>query len=249
MPTNQKVTTAISHDQVAVRSIVTYTRVSTRDQGTSGLGLDAQTDATGHFCRSEGFHIVERFTDVASGRLPLEARPGLQAALERGRKLRCPVVVSKLDRLSRDVSFISGLMSRGVPFIVAELGADTDSFILHLYAALSEKERALISERTRAALLIKKAQGFQLGNRTNLGEARQQAARARRQGADQFALRVGPTVIELRAKGFSLSAIAKQLNAMRVPTANAGRWHGASVSNLLRRMETCSNPAPTGLAR
>jgi DNA invertase Pin-like site-specific DNA recombinase len=87
----------------------------------------------------------------------LDRRPQLAAALGQARKAKCPVIVAKLDRLSRDVHFISGLMSHRVPFIVAELGADADPFMLHLYAALAEKERALISARTRAALAAKKA--------------------------------------------------------------------------------------------
>src|SRR4029079_8678950 len=97
--------------------------------------------------------------------------PQLAPALAEARRRRCPIAVAKLDRLSRDVHFISGLMAQRVPFIVAELGADADPFMLHIYAALAEKERALISERTRAALAQKKAQGVVLGNRTNLADA------------------------------------------------------------------------------
>jgi DNA invertase Pin-like site-specific DNA recombinase len=121
--------------------VVMSRRVSTREQGRSGLGLEAQRETIEHFCNAEGFEIVAGFDDIASGALPIEARAGLAAALAKARKLKCPVVVSKLDRLSRNVAFISGLMARGVPFIVAELGADTDTdpFVLHLFAALAEK--------------------------------------------------------------------------------------------------------------
>src|SRR4051812_20553294 len=111
---------------------VIYTRVSSDEQGRSGLGLEAQAQAISKFCADEGFAVAARFQDVASGKLPLDGRPGLAAALDRARREKCPVIVSKLDRLSRDVAFISGLMSRGVPFIVAELGVDTDPFVLHL---------------------------------------------------------------------------------------------------------------------
>ena len=86
------------------------------------------------------------------------------------KRLRCPVLVAKLDRLSRDVHFIAGLMAQRVPFLVAELGADVDPFMLHIYAALAEKERRMISERTRAALAVRKGQGARLGNRTNLAD-------------------------------------------------------------------------------
>jgi len=101
----------------------------------------------------------------------LDRRPQLAAALATGRARKCPVIVAKLDRLSRDVAFISGLMAQRVPFIVAELGRDADPFMLHLYAALAEKERRLISERTKAALSARKSQGARLGNRQNPREA------------------------------------------------------------------------------
>ena len=101
----------------------------------------------------------------------------LAAALASARQAKCPVVVAKLDRLSRDVAFIAGLMAQRVPFIVAELGADADPFMLHLYAALAEKERRLISDRTRAALSSRKTTGTKLGNPTNTAEAAAQGSR------------------------------------------------------------------------
>lgn len=217
------------------RQIVSYRRVSTQEQGKSGLGLQAQADAIRRFCDVERFSIAGEFADVASGKLPLEARQGLAGALEHARRLRCPVVVSKLDRLSREVAFIAVLMARQVPFIVAELGVDTDPFVLHRYAALSEKERALISQRTRAALIAKKAQGFQLGNSTNLDYARTLAAEANRTIADHFAVRVGGVIDEMRGHGMTFRAIATRLNQMRVPTARGGQWHAATVRNTLQR--------------
>jgi DNA invertase Pin-like site-specific DNA recombinase len=145
------------------------------------------------------------------------------------------VVVAKLDRLSRDVHFISGLMSHRVPFIVAELGADADPFMLHLYAALAEKERALISTRTKAALAAKKAAGARLGN-PRAAEAAIKAHAANRVAADQFASNVLPVVREIQAAGItSLAAIAAALNARGVRTARGGTWHSSTVRNLLLR--------------
>jgi len=111
-----------------------------------------------------GNALVGERTEIETGKGAdaLERRPELAAALADARKAKCPVLVAKLDRLSRDVHFISGLMSHRVPFIVAELGADADPFMLHLYAALAEKERRLIGERTRSALAARKAQGAKL---------------------------------------------------------------------------------------
>jgi DNA invertase Pin-like site-specific DNA recombinase len=146
------------------------------------------------------------------------------------------VVVAKLCRLSRDVGFISGLMAQRVPFIVAELGSDADPFMLHIYAALAEKERALISDRTRAALVQKKAQGVVLGNPTNLADASAKGAIANRAAADAFAANVLPIVRQIEASGVKGSrAIAAALNARGVRTARGGAWHATAVRNLLGR--------------
>jgi DNA invertase Pin-like site-specific DNA recombinase len=125
--------------------------------------------------------------ETGKGDDALERRPVLREALAQAKKAKAAVVVAKLDRLSRDVAFISGLMAQRVPFIVAELGADADPFMLHIYAALAEKERNLIAERTRLALARKKAQGAQLGNRTNLAEACAKGTAANKKAADAFA--------------------------------------------------------------
>jgi DNA invertase Pin-like site-specific DNA recombinase len=140
-----------------MKPAVIYWRVSTSEQGKSGL--DAQASAIARFCAAEGFEVIAGFDDVGSGKLGLEGRPGLTAALAKAARLKCPVIVSKLDRLSRDV-----------PFIVAELGADVDPFVLHLFAALGQKERQLISQRTKDALAPMVGTG-RLGNKTNLAEA------------------------------------------------------------------------------
>ena len=124
----------------------------------------------------------------------LERRPQLAAALAKARKLKCAVLVAKLDRLSRDVHFISGLMAHKVPFIVAELGADCDPFTLHLYAALAEKERALISHRTREALKAAKARGVVLGS-PKLAETRDHALASVKAEADRFADNIAPIIV------------------------------------------------------
>ncbi len=216
-----------------MRQAIGYIRVSTGEQGRSGLGLAAQEDAIRRFAEAEGYDLTEIITEVASGKLGLDDRDGLRTALAKAAKLHCPVVVSKLDRLSRSVAFISGLMSRGVPFIVAELGADTDPFILHLFAALSEKERKLISVRTKAALQQKLAAGAVLGNRTNLGEAQAKGQASNKAKAIEFAGKVQPLVKQYRDQGLSLAGIASKLNDVGVRTARGGAWHAMTVRNLL----------------
>src|SRR4051812_28337112 len=123
--------------------IVVYLRVSSVVQGKSSLGIEAQRAAVGRFAAEHGFAIVAEPVQVETckGSDALERRPQLGAALTKAKGLRCPILVAKLDRLSRDVAFISGLMAQRVPFIVAELGPDVDPFMLHVYAALAEKER------------------------------------------------------------------------------------------------------------
>jgi DNA invertase Pin-like site-specific DNA recombinase len=134
------------------KEIVTYVRVSTEGQHKSGLGEEAQRRALDAFAAQHGLRVAAAYADTASGAAPLTKRPGLAAAILDARKRKCPVVVARLDRLSRDVHFISGLMAEKVPFVVTAFGLDVDPFMLHIYAAVAQKERALISERTKAAL-------------------------------------------------------------------------------------------------
>ena len=126
-----------------MRQIVSYIRVSTGKQGKSGLGIEAQREAIARFAAAEGCEVLSEVVEVETGKGAdaLDRRPKLAEALARARKSKASVVVAKLCRLSRDVAFISGLMAQRVPFIVAELGADADPFMLHIYAALAEKER------------------------------------------------------------------------------------------------------------
>jgi hypothetical protein len=149
---------------------------------------------------------------------------------------RCPVIVAKLDRLSRDVSFVAGLMAQRVPFIVAELGADADPFMLHLYAALAEKERRLISERTRSALAARKAQGAKLGNRSNAADAAAIGRKVQTVEAAAFAANVLPIIESLRVYGVrDLRGLASALNNRGVLTARGGWWHVSNVKNLIDR--------------
>lgn len=219
-----------------MRQAVSYLRVSTASQGRSGLGIDAQREAVNRFAEAEGFEIIAEFEEHESGKGAdaLDRRPELKAALARAKKGKCPVLVAKLDRLSRDVAFISGLMANRVPFIVAELGADVDPFLLHLYAALGQKERALISERTKAALARAKANGRVLGNPKNLANAGKIGAAANVERARATAANVLPTIAPLSASGMTLRAIAAKLNERRIPSPRGGEWHASSVRNALR---------------
>ena len=152
---------------------IAYLRVSTQRQHRSVLGIEAQRTAIERFAATESLKITAEYVEAETGKGSdaLDRRPQLAAALAAAKAAKCSVVVAKLDRLSRDVAFVAGLMAQRVPFIVAELGRDADPFMLHLYAALAEKERRLISERTKAALAAKKSAGAVLGNVRNLDVA------------------------------------------------------------------------------
>jgi DNA invertase Pin-like site-specific DNA recombinase len=220
------------------KACIEYVRVSSKAQGRSGLGLEAQREAITRFCEAERFTVVESFVEVESAKGDtLIRRPKLKAALKAARKLkdddyRCaPIIVAKLDRLSRDVHFISGLMTERVPFICADLGRDTDPFLLHIYAAFAERERRMISLRTKEGLAQAKARGVKLGGENV--QSRLNQARARE---DAEALK--PILRDIiDGTGMNTNAIARELNSRRVPTATkSGKWYPTQVIRLLRRL-------------
>ena len=154
------------------------------------------------------------------------------------------MLVSKLDRLSRDVAFVSGLMAQRVPFIVAELGRDADPFMLHLYAALAEKERRLISERTTAALAAKKASGIRLGNPRNIAQAGELGRNSQTKAADEFMAQLLPIIEAIRNAGATtLEAMSQALNQRGIRSARGGPWRASSVASLLARARQTSTTA------
>lgn len=212
-----------------MKPAIAYIRVSTQKQGRSGLGLEAQQAALARFAEAESFTFRDTYQEVetAKGDDALERRPQLAAAIKAARKLKAPIVVAKLCRLSRDVHFVSGLMAHKVPFIVTELGADADPFMLHIYAALAEKERRLISQRTREALQAAKKKGVKLGGTTAKSIANRDEAMQRAE-----ALR---PIFEGLA-GMSHRKMAAELNALGVPTPAGGQWHAVTVKRVLDRL-------------
>jgi DNA invertase Pin-like site-specific DNA recombinase len=219
------------------RNLIGYCRVSTVQQGKSGLGIEAQREALERFAAAEGFELGRVYVEVETGKGSdaLDRRPQLAAALKEARRQRCSIAVAKLDRLSRDVHFISGLMAHRVPFLVADLGPDVDPFILHLFAALAQKERALISKRTTEALAAAKAKGITLGN-PHIEQARKKAVAEIIDRADQRAANVVPIVRQIQRTGAtSLRQIAEALNARGISSPRGGDWHATSVRNMLAR--------------
>jgi DNA invertase Pin-like site-specific DNA recombinase len=219
-----------------MRPAVSYIRVSKPKQGRSGLGLEAQQAAIRSFCAQHGYSIEAEYREVETGKGAdaLERRPELAAAMKFARKLglggkagAAPVIIAKLDRLSRDVHFISGLMVRRIPFIVTELGPDVDPFMLHIHAAVAEKERERIAQRTREALAAAKARGQKLGN-AGIGMAR-------RKEAEVHAVRLRPIVEPLR--NLPAKRISVILNERGIAAPRGGKWQATQVIRLLGRLD------------
>lgn len=208
---------------------VAYVRVSTSEQGRSGLGLEAQQKAVRDYVEAQGGRMAAEFVEVESG--AKNDRPQLAAALARCRRERATLVLAKLDRLGRRVSLVAGLMDADVPFIDAS-NPNASRLELHLRAAIAEEERRLISERTKAALAAAKARGTVLGN-PELDAINQ----ARVTDAVDFAETIRPHVEAIRAGGItSGQGIADALNESGVETPTGGRWHRTSVVRLLKRL-------------
>jgi DNA invertase Pin-like site-specific DNA recombinase len=210
-------------------SLVAYYRVSTAQQGRSGLGLEGQRAAVQAFAKAEGFEIEAEFTEVETGKGSdaLERRPELKAALKAAKKAKCEVAVAKLDRLSRDVAFIAGLMAQRVPFIVTALGKNVDPFTLHIYAALAEQERRMISQRTSAGLQAAKERGVKLGNPAQ-ARAMADAAAARDEALKP--------VLKSMA-GLSSRAIAQRLTEQGVEPPRGGAWSQKTVLRMMERLK------------
>ena len=214
---------------------VGYLRCSTEEQNRSQLGLLAQRDAIESFCAREGMTLTETFTDVQSGKD--DDRPQLQKALSTAKRSGGIVIVSKLCRLSRKVSYIAKLMDEGVPFVSVDLGSQVDPFVTHLWSAFAQAEVTKISQRTREALAQRKKEGIRLGN-PRLGEVQPLAWAAKRKYADDFALHLKPLVEGCQQAGItSLTAIASHLNKIKQPTRTGKNWQPQSVKNVLRRIE------------
>jgi DNA invertase Pin-like site-specific DNA recombinase len=228
-----------------MNNAIGYSRISTREQGRSGLGLAAQRFEIEAFGAREGFSVKSWYQDVqtGAGADALLLRPGLAAALKQARTARCPLIVSKLDRLSRNVHFITGLMEHKVHFVVAALGRDCDDFTLHIYASLAEQERKMISERTKAGMARSKTKfGMASYSKAKIERLRVLSVAAIRKAAMQNA-EVYRAHLEwalrqpgLNGRPISVAAAADLLNERNIPTPRGGRWWGETVMRMGQRL-------------
>lgn len=212
---------------------VAYYRVSTAKQGTSGLGLAAQEAAVRTFIPGEP---IAAFTEVESGKR--DDRPQLAAALAHAKRHKATLVIAKLDRLARDVHFISGLLKSGVEIRACDIPT-ANRMVLHIMAAVAEGEREMISERTKAALAAARARGVRLGTPHT-----QRLAQERQLAADARAIALLAPIAALRLKGVtSVREIAAALNVIGARTSSGGRWHTTSVQRVLKRIEEAEGRA------
>lgn len=211
---------------------VAYYRVSTQRQGESGLGLEAQHHAVSVFLASRG-EVIAEFVETESGRKV--KRPKLEEALELCRRKRATLVIAKLDRLARNVHFISGLLESGVNFLAADQPTK-DRFLLHIQAAFAEEECRRISERTKAALQAAKRRGVDIGANGRV------LAKKNREAAVVTAQRYRAIIEEVRAGGLTtVKGIRDELNRREIPSPAGGRWHLPNVHRLLKRLASSAS--------
>jgi DNA invertase Pin-like site-specific DNA recombinase len=219
---------------MATRKFVGYYRVSTARQGLSGLGLEAQQAAVRNYLNGGHWTLLAEFVEVESG--GNDDRPQLCAAIQRCRMTGAKLVISKLDRLSRDIHFLTGLQKAGIDFTAVD-NPNANRLTLHILIAVAQHERKVISERTKAALAAAKARGTVLGGYRG-GPVPDVALSvcSRVAAADAFAEMGGPRIREQRQAGASLRQIPEQLSADGIKTAQGGKWTPTAVKNLLARL-------------
>ena len=209
------------------RRFVPYYRVSTERQGRSGLGMDAQRDAVMRHVGDRSGELLADFCEIESGKR--SDRPQLAAAIGAAKKAKATLIIAKLDRLARNVHFISGLMESGVDFVAAD-NPHANKLMVHLLAAFAEHEREQISQRTKDALAAAKTRGIRLGR-----NGADRLAPAYRAEAVERARQLAPVLAELKDAGMSARRIAAELTARSIATPNGGRWHAQTVLRMMYR--------------
>ena len=221
---------------------VAYYRVSTARQGQSGLGLDAQRATARAYLDGGRWQLLKEFTEVETGKgsNALERRPVLREAIAFAKKHKAQLLIAKLDRLSRNLHFITSLMESKVKFVAADM-PHANEFTIHIMAALAQYERKMISERTRVALSRAKANGKKLGNPNLKGDNEK-----RRKQAQEFAERLGPTLQALQQQGMSQRAIVEEFNKLGVQAPRGGGWSLIQLQRVLSRLGSPADSSDSG---
>lgn len=214
---------------------IAYYRVSTQKQGQSGLGLEAQQSAVMTYLNGGQWELVDSFTEIETGKgaNALDRRPQLRAALEMCKRIKATLVIAKLDRLARNVHFVSGLIESGVEFVAADM-PHANKTMIQIHAVMSEHERDQISARTKAALAAAKARGVVLGaaGATNLKPNVEQ----RRRAANEFAGKLKGVIEGMKARGLSQRAMCDELNQLGIKTACGGEWSLVQLQRIMSRI-------------
>jgi len=219
---------------MAEGEFVAYYRVSTQKQGQSGLGLEAQKQGVMNYLNGGNWKLVSEFTEVETGKgaNALDRRPQLRKALELCKKTKATLVIAKLDRLARNVHFVSGLIETGVDFVAADMPR-ADKTMIQIHAVMSEHERDQISARTKAALTAAKERGVILGK---AGAANLKPnIEARQKAADEFAMKLKGVIDGMKARGLSQRAMCVELNNLDVKTTKGGQWSQVQLQRIMSR--------------
>lgn len=225
-----------------MKTAIAYYRVSTDQQGKSGLGLEAQQEAVRLFAEREDYQVTTHYTEIESGKK--NKRPQLLAALDQCRKKKATLIIAKLDRLGRNVAFIANLMESRVQFKAVD-NPHADELMIHLLAAFAQHERKQISTRTKDALQAAIRRGVKLGK-----HGKEVLSQQNSEAADEFAERMRPIVEQIEQQGMTtIRAIRDELNQQEIPTfrSNGESWHIRTVHALMKRIRETpprSNPAP-----
>ena len=214
---------------------VAYYRVSTQKQGQSGLGLEAQQTAVASYLNGGAWELIDEFIEVETGKgaNALDKRPKLRAALEICRKQGATLIIAKLDRLARNVHFVSGLLETGCDFVAADM-PQANKVMIQMHAVMSEWERDQISTRTKAALTAAKARGVKLGvaGLSNL----ERNIEERKNAADSFAAKLAGVIQGFKASGLSQREMVAQLNQLGIHTAKGGEWSLIQLQRVIQRI-------------
>jgi len=216
------------------KKYVAYYRVSTAKQGVSGLGLEAQQKSVTAFLNDAP--LIQEFIEVETGKgsNPLDRRPQLRAALDMCKKQKATLIIAKLDRLARNVNFVTSLMEAGIDFKAADM-PQADKVMIQMYAVMAEWERDQISARTKAALAAAKERGVQLGRMGPINLKRN--IYERQKAADDFADNLAPVLSGFQAQGLSQVKMVEALNRLNIPAARGGQWSRLQLQRVLKRLE------------
>lgn len=218
-----------------MKNAIAYYRVSTDQQGRSGLGIEAQQEAVRLFADREGYEVAAHYIEIESGKK--NKRPQLLVALDQCRKRKATLIIAKLDRLGRNVAFIANLMESRVQFKAVD-NPHADELMIHLLAAFAQHERKQISTRTKDALQAAIRRGMQLGR-----YGKEVLSQQNSEAADEFAERMRPIIAEIEQQGMTtIRAICEELNRREISTfRNQGEsWHIPTVHRLVKRMRKVS---------